>query len=726
MVKKDHLHHFQNKGTFVGADIGGTFTDIVFRKYDGTVVVRKVSSTPEEPQQAILSGISEVCKTEGIQSESILELVHGTTVATNTILEHKGARTGLLTTKGFRDVLEIARIRMPSLFDLTWDKPKPLIERHFRLEVDERIDAKGEIIKGIDESSVEVAIDKLVKEGVESIAICFLNSYLNPNHERVAERIVRERYPHLFVSCSYKVLPEIKEYERTSTTAVNAYILPKVNKYLNRLQNGLEEMDIMAPLLISSSNGGVTGVKAAANYPVNIVASGPAAGVTGTAKLLGNMGMSDAITFDMGGTTAKASIIEQGKPILTNEYEVREGISTPSRFIKAGGYLLQVPAIDIGEVGAGGGSIAWIDKGGALRIGPKSAGSEPGPVCYNLGGKEPTVTDANLVLGYLNPHHLAGGSLLVDREKAIQAIREKIAEPLGLSVEDAAFGIRQVANANMTRAVRSVTVERGRDPRDFTMVAFGGNGGVHGASISASLEIPKVIIPQLPGVFTAIGMLACDVQREFVSTLVGLLRDRLPEINETLASLESEGKEVLLAEGYSGMNAELKFFADIRYQGQSSELTVPINLNHPIQPEGLDVIEQEFRTEYQKIYGYDTGEPVELVKLRLSAIGIRENAPDLTSLKVTQPKVVSEKYSRPAYFGQSEGYIQTTVIDRVDLTETLVVGPLIIESYDSTIIVPPNASAFLDRFGNVVINISTVKENLTESNRKVLETSKEV
>ncbi|MGG1662154.1 hydantoinase/oxoprolinase family protein [Brevibacillus sp. NRS-1366] len=713
-------------GTFVGVDIGGTFTDIVLRKPDGSVLVRKVSSTPEDPGLAILEGLLEVCQTEGIHSESIQEFIHGTTVATNTILEHKGAKTGLLTTKGFRDVLEIARIRTPSLFDLKWDKPKSLIERRYRLEVVERIDAKGEVITEIDQESVIAAIDKLVREGIESVAICFLHSYLNPEHEKVAERIVRERHPHLFVTCSYQVLPEMKEYERTSTTAVNAYILPKVNTYLNRLQHGLEEMQIKAPLLISASNGGVRSVHSAADYPVHIVASGPAAGVTGSAKLLEKMGITDAITFDMGGTTAKASLIEQGEPILTNEYEVREGISTPSRFIKAGGYLLKVAAVDIGEVGAGGGSIAWIDKGGALRIGPQSAGAAPGPVCYNLGGEDPTVTDANLVLGYLNPHHLAGGSLLVDRERAADAIRRKIAEPLGLSLEEAAFGIREVANANMTRAVRSVTIERGRDPRDFAMVAFGGNGGVHGADIAASLEIPTVIIPQLPGVFTAVGMLACDVRREFVSPVLGLLKDKLMQINETLTDLEEEGRAVLGNEGYTGTQAQIKFFADLRYFGQSSELTVPIELPLPIQVAGLEVIEQEFRKEYQKTYGYDTGEPVELVNLRLRAVGVRTNAPDLTSLTVMQPKIGKEKYVRTAYFGKKYGFMQTTVIDRADLMNTPVNGPLIVESYDSTIIVPPHASALSDRYGNIVIHVNATKEQSYEGpTDHVLEIAKE-
>jgi N-methylhydantoinase A len=695
-------------GAFVGVDIGGTFTDLVLRKADGTMVIRKVSSTPDDPGQAILTGLHELCESEGVDPASIVELIHGTTVATNAILEQKGARTGLLTTKGFRDVLEIARIRMPSLFDLTWDKPQPLVERRYRLEIDERIDGGGQVIKDVVPGSVLAAVDRLVVEGVESVAICLLNSYRNSAHEQAVERLVRERHPDLFVTCSYQVLPEIKEYERTSTTVVNAYILPKVKKYLKNLEEGLQKQSVSAPILIVASNGGVMSLDAAANRPVNMVASGPAAGVSGAAKLLKSMGLSDAITFDMGGTTAKAALIEGGEPFLTTEYEVRAGISTSSRFIKAGGYLLQVPAIDIGEVGSGGGSIAWVDNGGALQVGPKSAGAVPGPVCYGLGGTEPTVTDANVVLGYIHPDYLAGGSLRIDRQKSIDAIRERIAEPLGLTIEDAAYGIRQVANANMIRAVRSVTIERGRDPRDFAIVAFGGNGPVHGADIAGALDIGKVIIPKLPGVFSAVGMLTCDVQHQFVASLVGMLRDLLPDMNEGLAKLAAEGTEMLRQEGYTGGNADLRFSVDLRYHGQSSELMIPIPLGHPVWPEHLEALEQSFLAEYKHTYGYETNDPIELVNLRLSARGIRTNAPDLANFTVIQPSVVERPTVRQAFFGRLAGYVETTVIDRNHLTSEPVAGPVIIESYDSTIVVPPGASASLDQWGNVEIHTASI------------------
>src|SRR6185503_11861997 len=363
-----------------------------------------------------------------------------------------------LTTRGFRDVLEIGRIRTPDLFDLTWDKPVPLVERRRRLEVDERMGADGSVVHPLDPASVHAAVDRLVKDGVEVIAICFINSYVNPAHERETERLIRQRHPGLEVSASYRVLPEIKEYERTSTTVVNAYLLPIMRRYLDNLAEGLRGIGIQAPLLVIASNGGVVGARAAADKPVFCVQSGPSAGVAGAARLGRVTGAQNLLAFDMGGTTAKAWLVEDGRVSLTSEYEFREGISTPSRFIKAGGYMLKVPAIDIAEVGAGAGSIAWIDAGGLLRVGPESAGAAPGPACYAIGGTRPTVTDANVALGFLNPEYLAGGELKLDAARAEAAIREQVAGPLGLSVVEAAHGIREVANANMARAIRSVTI----------------------------------------------------------------------------------------------------------------------------------------------------------------------------------------------------------------------------------------------------------------------------
>jgi N-methylhydantoinase A len=395
----------------VGIDIGGTFTDIVLGMPDGSLRIYKISSTPHDPAAAVVTGLAQLLRASGVSPAAVAEVVHGTTVASNTILEKKGARVGLLTTRGFRDVLEIGRVRMPDLFDLTWEKPVPLVERRLRLEVDERIAADGSVVRPLDHTSLVAAAERLLGDGVEAIALCFINSYVNPAHEEEAERVLRARYPSLDVTTSCRVLPEIKEYERTSTTVVNAYLLPVMRRYLANLSEGLRRIGVEAPLLVVASNGGVVGAATAGERPAFAVGSGPAAGVSGAARLGQAMGEPNLIVFDMGGTTAKASLVEAGRVTLTTEYEFRDGISTSSRFIKAGGYMLKVPAIDIAEVGAGAGSSARFDAGGLLRVGPESAGATPGPACYGLGGERPTVTDANVVLGFLNPEYLAGGEL---------------------------------------------------------------------------------------------------------------------------------------------------------------------------------------------------------------------------------------------------------------------------------------------------------------------------
>jgi N-methylhydantoinase A len=547
----------------------------------------------------------------------VVEVVHGTTVASNTILQKTGARTGLLTTRGFRDVLEIGRIRTPALFDLAWDKPAPLVERRHRLEVDERIGADGVVVHPLDRGSVEAAAARLVADGIESIALCFLNSYVDPAHERAAEHIVRARYPGLDVTASYRVLPEIKEYERTSTTVVNAYLLPVMRRYLSNLAAGLRGIGVDAPLLVVASNGGVMGAAAAAERPVYPVGSGPAAGVAGAARLGQAAGVADLIAFDMGGTTAKASLVERSRVQLTTEYEFREGISTSSRFIKAGGYMLKVPAVDIAEVGAGAGSVAGIDGGGLLCVGPESAGAVPGPACYGLGGDRPTVTDANVVLGYLNPEHLAGGELRLDARRAREAIDKHVASPLGLTVEEAAHGIRAVANASMARAIRAVTIERGRDPRDYALVAFGGSGPVHAVDLARALEIPRVLVPLSPGVFTAVGMLASDLQHHFVRAHAGVLG----RLDLERAELEVEARAALDAEGYPPSRTLLEFQADLRYQGQGSELTVALP-GRRLDAAAVGALGEAFRAAYAAAYGYATDEDVELVNLRLVATGL--------------------------------------------------------------------------------------------------------
>ncbi len=693
-------------GVRIGVDIGGTFTDIVLARADGTLHVAKVSSTPRDPGEAVVRGLRGLLADIGVDPGQVIEIVHGTTVASNTILQKTGARTGLLTTRGFRDVLEIGRIRTPEMFDLTWDKPVPLVERRYRLEVDERVAADGTIVRDLDTASVEVAADRLAADGVSSVAICLINSYANPAHEQAVERLIAARHPHLKISASYRVLPEMKEYERTSTTVVNAYILTVMQAYLDRLQDGLRAIGISAPLLVVASNGGVVSAAAAAEKPVFAVGSGPAAGVSGAGRLGSRSGCPDLIAFDMGGTTAKASLVEAGRASLTTEYEFREGISTPSRFIKAGGYMLKVPAIDIAEVGAGAGSIASIDSGGLLQVGPESAGADPGPACYGLGGDRPTVADANVILGFLNPEALAGGSMRIDRALAERAIVRHIAEPLGLDLAAAAHGIRAVANANMARAVRSVTVERGRDPRDFALMCFGGAGALHAIDIARALEIRRVLVPELPGVFTAVGMLASDVEHHFVQAHAAALDGLdIDAMNHALANISRQAMAVLAEEGYDEDASEIRLLADLRYVKQSSEITVPLSASR-VTPIVIEQLTSDFVAAYRRAYGYASAETPELVNLRAVAIGCRPTRLEFGDLRVTAPPAPGVGASRPVSFARDTATVETPVIDRTEITANPMSGPAIIETYESTIPVPPDARARRDDIGNIVIELT--------------------
>ncbi len=691
-------------GVRVGVDIGGTFTDLVLAECDGTLHVNKLSSTPQNPGAAVIAGLEALLAQAGATPEAVTEIVHGTTIASNTILQMSGPRTGLITTRGFRDVLEIGRIRTPEMFDLTWDKPRPLIDRRDRVEVDERIGADGDVVRPLALAEAVAAAERLVAAGVESLAIVFLNSYVNPAHERQAEAAIRERFPGLPVSASYRVLPEIKEYERTSTTAVNAYLLPVMRDYLNDLVAGLERIGVRAPLMVVASNGGVLGLAAAAEKPVFAVGSGPAAGVAGAARLGRRSGAPDVIAFDMGGTTAKASLVEDGQVTLTTEYEFRAGISTSSRFIKAGGYMLKAPAIDIAEVGAGAGSIAHADAGGLLRVGPQSAGADPGPACYGLGGTAPTVADANVVLGYLNPRYLAGGTLEIDSDLAVRAIDTQVAGPLGLDPVAAAHGIRAVANANMARALRAVSVERGRDPRELTLMAFGGAGAAHAADLAEALDIRRILVPELPGVFTAVGMLASDIEHHLVRAHGGSIAGLDPAAaNAVLDELERDARAALAAEGYGGAAGEVRFKADLRYAGQSSELTVAIPGRRLAAADAV-ALGRAFAEQYAQNYGYvSAGEVPELVNLRAVAIGRRASRLEFGGLRVAETPGAGPKTGRPVHFQRGCPPVETPVLPRAVLDDGPLTGPAILESYDSTIAVPPGWAARRDACGNVAI-----------------------
>jgi N-methylhydantoinase A len=689
----------------VGVDIGGTFTDLVFLDEDGRLHIKKVSSSVDDYARAIVEGVREVFQEAGLSGADVGEVLHGTTVASNAILELQGARTGLITTRGFRDVLEIRRLRMPRLYDLTWEKPPALVERYLRREVDERVNARGEVVKPLDPADVERALDRLLAEGIETLAVCLINSYANPVHEAQIKAIVQRRAPGLPLCISAEVLPEIKEYERTSSTVINAYVMPVVQRYLATLRTGLEEIEVGAPLLIMQSNGGLMTADAASRMPMHIIESGPAAGVVGSQALARRMGLGKVITFDMGGTTAKAAIIEDGEVTRASEYQVGGGIMLGSRLLTGAGYLLRVPAIDLAEVGAGGGSIVWIDAGGALQVGPRSAGAVPGPLCYDAGGTEPTITDANVILGYLNPTHLVGGAVKLNAARSREVFDERIARPLGLSLDRAAYGAHMIAASNMIRAIKAVSSERGRDPREYVLFAFGGNGPLFAGGMARQLDIKKIVVPPAPGLFSSFGLLYSDVEHHYVRTYprrTGQLD--FDELNQVWSRMDADALAQLASEGFTGAAIRLRRSADLRYQGQSFELTVPVPTGR-LDAASIAALAEAFGQEHERTYGHRAGpdEPVEVVTLRLVAQGIpdRPRVPD--HIRIDRDGGGAHP-PRRVYFGPEHGWLETPVIGRGDLAR-VTRGPCIAEEYDATCVVPPGSTAVLDAHGNIVIEV---------------------
>ena len=687
----------------IGADIGGTFTDLVFLCADGTLHKRKQPSTPADYSEAIIKGVTAFCEEQRSPPDRISEIVHATTVATNAILERKGARSALLTTAGFRDVLELRRIRIPMSYNLSWQKPLPLIERELRIPIAERIDARGNVLTSIEPDAMNAAIALLKECCVESVAVCFLHSYRNPQHEQRAGDMLKRDLPRIHVSLSHEVLPEMLEFERTSTTVVNAYIAPLIATYLSVLRERLRQHDIDAPILVMQSNGGLISAGAAAERPVTIIESGPAAGVVAAARRARDGGYENVITLDMGGTTTKASIIERGEILRATEYEVGAAASVSSRLMRGNGYVLRIPVIDVSEVGSGGGSIAAIDSGGSLRVGPHSAGAVPGPACYGQGSELPTVTDANLVLGYLNAHSLAGGALHIRRDLAEAAIKRHVAERSALSIDEAAYGIHLVANSNMVRAIKMVSVERGRDPAEFMMMAFGGAGPIHAAGIARELGITRVLIPPSPGVFSAFGLLRAEVEQHAAKTVLTLTHGAdLAVIQSALDAMREELVTRLASEGYAENRITIAAFADLRYRGQSTEITVPIA--SPLTEAELRAAEARFEAEFERTYGHrGHNKEFELVTCRMIASVVRH--PEHSAAWAAEPAGGVAQAQRLAYFGPRYGALHTPVVDRAGLRTHARPGPLIVQEYDTSVIVPPDCTIELDAHNNIALNI---------------------
>lgn len=676
----------------IGTDIGGTFTDIVFSGSKGTILTRKVLSTPADYSLAIQDGIQNVFNTEGIRPSAVREVVHGTTIVTNTCIELTGSQVGLITTEGFRDVLEIGRGRMPELYNLAWSKPLPLVPRHLRFEVRERIGKKGEILWQLDIEQVKDVINQLVAAGIESIAICLYNSPRNPKHEEQIEALVRSIAPDVFVSRSTKIRPMLKEYERTSETVVNAYVMPIVTSYLRSLKSSLSAIGVKTPIYVMQSSGGMISAEEAAEVPVEIVECGPAAGVVGAAFLAKQLKAANIITLDLGGTTTKASVVESGQYTRSAEYEVGAGIHRASRLHKGKGYVLRIPSIDIAEIGAGGGSLVWMDNGGLMNVGPKSAGASPGPICYDKGGEEPTLTDSYVILGYMNPNHLLGGDFALNAEKAARIYQQKVASRLQRSVVEAAYGVYTIANSNIRRAITAVSSERGRDPRKFSLFVFGGAGALHGAAVARSMGMKEVIIAPLAGVFSAYGLLCADIQRIYVHAFDAMLESSIVlGANQVLREMTERALKTACDHGYSPDAIQIDRFADLRYRRQQSELTVSLPSGELVDGD-LASLQDSFHKEYESTFGFRLANtPLEVVNLRVSAtIPIAKPGAPRTVRKGSS-LTGSPVRNREAFFGDEHGVLNVPVRALDEINAEGIPGPVLIDTYDSTIVVPPKS-----------------------------------
>lgn len=680
-------------GWRVGVDSGGTFTDIcMIEEATGELCVWKVPSTPDDPSRAIAAGVVEGLTTAAKTSPADTTYFgHGTTVATNALIQHRGVKTGLITTDGFRDLLEIGRQRRPHLYDLQVDKPPLLVTRDLRLEVTERMRHDGRIEKPLDEAAVRVAARRLRSEGVKAVAICFLYSYIDPRHEARAKAIVEEEFPEAFISASHEVAPEFREFERLSTTVVNAYLGPVMAHYVDRIGPRLDEIGLKGPRHITQSNGGVMSLATARDNAVRTVLSGPATGVVGAQRVGALAGFRDLITFDMGGTSTDVSLIEGGRAKLASEMEVH-------------GYPLKTPMLDIHTVGAGGGSIAFLDAGGHLKVGPRSAGSVPGPVCYGLGNTEPTVTDANVVLQTLNPTHLLGGRMKVDRAKALAAI-EALAAAIKLDTMATAQGIISVVTSNMAKAIRVISVQRGHDPRQYTLVSFGGAGPLHSGRLARELDIPRVLVPRNPGILCALGLLLTDLMTNYAQTRLMRLDEKSPDaMADAFAGLEQRADAWFASEGIAQSARRIRRTVDMRYVGQNYELPVA----YPDTNSGdslVGALREGFERAHRQMYGYIAPEePIQAVTFRVEAVGI-VGQPEFR----THPKAVLQVEDallakREVWMPELGGFASIPVYNREKFgPEHKLQGPAVVEQMDATTVILPGQTATVDAYLSLIV-----------------------
>ncbi len=673
----------------VASDIGGTFTDLAYLDEEsGEVGTAKVSTTPA----AYAKGVVETLRKAELSVPDTSYFVHGSTVIINALTERKGVKTGLITTKGFRDVLEIGRANRPDIYNMYYTKPPPFVPRYLRLEAEERVNYKGEVLTPLNDADVRSAVEKMQAEGVQALAVCLLHAYANPSHELECGEIINEMAPDLPITLSHQITQEWREFERTSTAVLNSYVHPIAKAYLDNLESDLTEMGMEGSALhVMQSNGGSATFAAGRISPINLVESGPVAGVIGAAKIGEIIGEPNVISLDIGGTTAKTSLVEKGNPTITTEYKIEQRRDYA-------GYPILVPTIDIVEIGAGGGSIAWVDKAGALQVGPVSAGADPGPACYGWGGDQPTVTDASVVAGRINPEYFLGGEIPLDTKKAEDALKP-IADAFKMNLEQAAMGVIRIADSNMINAIKLVSVRRGYDPRDFVLIAFGGGGPMHAGALMRELRCKEVIIPTEPAVFSAWGMLMTDVRRDYIRTLITRTDKVNPkDLDGIYSEMEKQATNELVSEGVRKGDLDIERFADMRYLGQEHTVKVPLP-SEKVTENTLPGINDRFHTLHEQTYTFRLETPVELVNYHITAFG-RVKKPEIRELNGREGKIdEARKATRRVNFDEL-GFHEADIYERdlIPVGEPIR-GPAVIEEPAATTVVFPDQQLTRDKYG---------------------------
>lgn len=679
----------------VGVDIGGTFTDLV-GYMDGQIVTSKTSTVPADPTKGIANSLD----LAGCGAAAIDEILHGSTIAINTVLERKGARTALLTTAGFRDVYAIGRSNRIEAFNLFFNRPEPLVARDLTFEIDERILAGGEIYRPLADASIEAALAQIDASGCEAVAVCLLHAYVNPEHERRIGAILRAKRPNLFVTLSHEILREYREYERTSTTVLNAFVGPRVGGYLRRLDGYLRDASFDGKVHIMRSNGGVMSMRLAQEQPVSMMESGPVAGMIGAGRLASILGLDRCVGFDMGGTTAKSCLLTNGAPVIETGYVIGK---------PATGQPMQLPVVDIVEVGAGGGSIAWVDAMGGIHVGPQSVGADPGPACYGKGSENPVVTDADLLLGRINAKRFLNGGMPLDIAAAERAMMAKVAGPLGLTIHEAACGVARIVDAAMSLSVRAVSINKGVDPRDTAMIAFGGAGPLHAISIAREIFIPTVVIPKLPGTFSALGMLMASWRQDFVQTQIGRIGELdVTNVTRIFSELAATGQDQLTRDGIDPATADFRYFADLRYVGQEHAISIPVE-GPQLLTGDTGTIKASFDREHDKRYGQSApNETMEIVSVRLVLTAAR--ADTLAEQWLSQawtPEGDAAITTRDVIFDNPAKPVKTQILWRPALAAgTKIIGPAVIEEPNSTILIHPDDQVVVTDAGHLMVTLT--------------------